>query len=291
MGEQTGPKFTIVQLLAVIGIVVMLVAFFFPFRRHHGERAYKIKCSSNLRQIALGMKMYANNERGGFFPRTRYDKATADRPTAYTNPSATQPFHNNGPVPNDVTAAVWLILRTQEITTDVFICPESTTATRVELSKATDVSLFSNFTSQANLSYSFQNPYPTEAALQGGFKWSDEMGSDIAIAGDINPGVAALTTVTINDDGKAQRSVNSPNHGYDGQNILYADAHVEWSASPWAGAQQDNVYTYAKADPVKGPLSTTKPTGLLESAGIVGSSTGEFDSVLLPAWDANVPRP
>jgi prepilin-type processing-associated H-X9-DG protein len=39
------------------------------------------------------------------------------------------------------------------------------------------------------------------------------------------------------------RGGNSPNHGRDGQNVLYGDGHVEWTSNPFVGAQRDNIYT------------------------------------------------
>lgn len=290
MAENRGPKFTIVQLLAVIAMVIFVGIWFAGLRRTTREPANKIKCSSNLRQVALAIKMYANSERGGALPRTHYDPATAYRPVAWTNPDAANPFADTGPQPNDVTAAVFLILRTQEITTDVFICPSpSVTAERFVIAQGNTIQSYSNFRSQAELSYSFHNPYSTEAAAKAGAKWDETLPEDFAIAADINPGVPALMSVKFTDEGKLQRSVNSPNHNYDGQNVLYADAHVEWNASVWAGSQQDHIYTFAKHDMAK--TTTPSPANPPEPAGIVGSPIGPLDTVLLPAWDQKIPLP
>ena len=295
MGERTGPKFTIVQLLAVIAMIVLFVTWLLPFRYHRGESANKIKCSSNLRQIALALKMYTNNERGNAYPRTRYDPRTADRPTAFSGAAATQPFADDGPAPNDVTAAVYLLLRTQEITPDVFVCPVSAPAiewARMEYAPGKTAQSYSNFLSPVNLGYSFQNPYPSEAAVKAGFKLTEDVSSDFAIGADINPGVPDLLSVTFDGNGADQRKANSPNHGGDGQNVLYADAHVEWSASVWAGRQQDHVYTFAKydANAVQDPQAPP-PNGPPPPAGIVGSPVGPYDTVLLPVFDAKATTP
>src|SRR4051794_30275561 len=43
--------------------------------------------------------------------------------TAFTNPSATDPFASDGPQPNDVTAALFLLVRSQHLSPETFICP------------------------------------------------------------------------------------------------------------------------------------------------------------------------
>jgi len=52
--------FTIIELLAVLGIIAVLVAFLIPSIARTRERARQIQCSNNLKQIALSLQNYMN---------------------------------------------------------------------------------------------------------------------------------------------------------------------------------------------------------------------------------------
>ncbi|MDB5326333.1 MAG: hypothetical protein JWM57_1902 [Phycisphaerales bacterium] len=295
MAESNSHKFTMVQLFVVLGMIVFAVLWLVPAGGRSIEGSNRIKCASNLRQIGLAMKMYANGEtRTNSYPRTRYSQSDADHPKVFTKPNATNPFTDDGPEPNDVTAALFLTLRTQEITTDVYLCPDDQKAERMLIPNGKDIRSFSNFLSPKNLSYSMQNPYPTEAAEKAGFIWSDSMNADFAIMADKNPGAAELKTVTFANAGADQRTINSPNHELDGQNVLYADGHVDWSASAWAGVVQDNIYGHNAPRPftAKSPTTLPEPTSPPTTPiGIVGPPADGNDSVMLPvASDSAAPQ-
>jgi len=57
--------FTLIELLVVIAIIAILAAILFPVFAKAREKARQTKCTSNLRQIAMGALMYAqeNNEK------------------------------------------------------------------------------------------------------------------------------------------------------------------------------------------------------------------------------------
>jgi prepilin-type N-terminal cleavage/methylation domain-containing protein/prepilin-type processing-associated H-X9-DG protein len=60
--------FTLIELLVVVAIIAVLVAVLLPALRSARERAKQVTCSSNLRQIGLGLRMYLDDWNGVFPP-------------------------------------------------------------------------------------------------------------------------------------------------------------------------------------------------------------------------------
>lgn len=64
--------FTLIELLVVIAIIAILAALLFPVLGHAKERAWGVQCVSNLRQIGMGMKMFADDN-GELYPESGSD--------------------------------------------------------------------------------------------------------------------------------------------------------------------------------------------------------------------------
>src|SRR4051794_4547607 len=115
---------TMADLLVILALLpfVLVTALSCVNRTQRGGNS--TACASNLRQIGQAILLYSN-ENGGKYPRAVYAPGPNVIPTWGTGAEAPNPFKEGGPAPNDVTAALFLLLRTQDITPEVFTCPTS----------------------------------------------------------------------------------------------------------------------------------------------------------------------
>lgn len=56
--------FTLIEILVVIAIIAILAAILFPVMTEARQKARQSNCTSNLRQLGLGVQMYAEEQRG-----------------------------------------------------------------------------------------------------------------------------------------------------------------------------------------------------------------------------------
>jgi prepilin-type N-terminal cleavage/methylation domain-containing protein/prepilin-type processing-associated H-X9-DG protein len=235
--------FTLIELLVVITIIGLLMAILLPAMEHVRHQGYIDKCASNLRQIGIAMTIYSNENQNNF-PRTLYvPGAPLTEGTGFT---ATDPFQPGGVSPNDLTAAVYLLVRTEHLPTELVICPYND-VTDYSPDPANPQS-HSNFTDWTkNLSYSFADPYPDASVVNLGYRLTNRLRGDFPLAADLNPGkqppIADVTAAAIGASARIIENANSLNHEQDGQNVLYADGHVTFQQTPLCGIGQDNIFT------------------------------------------------
>ncbi|HEY3285230.1 MAG TPA: DUF1559 domain-containing protein [Armatimonadota bacterium] len=88
METQNRRGFTLIELLVVIAIIAILAAILFPVFAKARESARKSSCASNLKQIGIAWKQYADAYDGAY-PQNRY---TPEGAAAYTWKTAIRPF-------------------------------------------------------------------------------------------------------------------------------------------------------------------------------------------------------
>jgi hypothetical protein len=197
---------------------------------------------------------------------------------------------------------MFLILKTQDLTSAVFVCPSSNAQPSALPGVGTNPAGPGSYQCWPDnplynvVTYSIESPFPSSTALSGGWKWNAAIAPDYAIAADINPGGSAtlqpgqaqVQAITPGSSRIAMMGGNSPNHLQEGQNVMFGDFHVEWFPSCFAGSTQgtgtntwqDNIYTANSSSGSANYVGTNSPNN-------DKSPVDRFDTILLPTYTPN----
>lgn len=261
--------FTLVELLVVIAIIAVLVAILLPVLSQARERANRIKCANNLRQIGLAAQMYYRDHKQ--YPRTIWDPRAVTTDAWHESPWYIEPSTGHINSPNNITAALFLLFKYRYLTLDVFLCPSYPREVRLTVDpcfrnpenvRAQRDDFGWARPSSSMLSYSYANPYPyipTKADLptagiasidsrndafraEGPYRGPPHVAPDFVLAADANNSGHRVGQLRMSDPPSRLRLANSLNHNSVGQNVLYMDGHVSWSESSFCGHLNDNIY-------------------------------------------------
>jgi len=286
---------TLTEVLVVVVVVLMLGVLFVAMLPHMRGGRYTVRhgtvCAANLKGTGNGFATYAvaNND---WWPipahlpaeadevgRVRYAPGVIGTKRGTTaQPAAGASSQEDAAL--STTRAFWELIRAGASSPRSFICPTSDDQPNDEDNPQD----FWDFRKYGEISYGYQVPFgkmgrPGSNVDQDMALVADKGPFSAALEnGKQHPGVPTPTMTGTPDDWKPW---NSPNHGNEGQNVMYSDAHVDFVMTPLAGSGKDNIYTrWSHADAGKkgnqlARVQGTPPTG-------IETPWGETDSLIYP---------
>jgi len=234
--------FTLIELLAVVGIVIALALILFTVISvltgpPRSPIAIRNMCAGNLRHIGTGLAMYASiDERDvpPILPDIDQSQPVDYRQDLRIGADCTAEALGTGAQQN-----LCLLVKTHCIDWTMLICPSSGTvrAERRPDERKYGLGEVVNGEHKSYIDYALQIPYARTPEGTNSAPWKMDMNEAVAIMADRGP----------RDDFRGQWS---PNHGNEGENVLYADFHAEWRQDKGrdgslnaSGFDGNNIYT------------------------------------------------
>lgn len=259
--------FTLIELLVVIAIIALLVSMLLPTLARARELARRALCRGNLKGIGTAIEMYKNasNDQPPILPDIiqsnqivyTEDLKLSQWCTAYepgsggTKEALGMPGGRIGVQQN-----LCLLVKEGTLSWEMFVCPSTgkSALPRVQNNQQYGLGWAGSTQRRSWIDYGLQIPYlyTPDSDLPNSCPWVTNMDPQVPILGDRGP------TPTGEENGSYLQQNWSPNHGNEGELLMYPDTHVLWSADTWmdpasrdvsvncGGYGYNNVYTADK---------------------------------------------
>jgi prepilin-type processing-associated H-X9-DG protein len=264
----------VLGIIAAAAIVPIVLIFL-----HVRELERRTACASNFRELGACINTYASDN-GDIYPVVPYapysaanaGTSTVTAPPGGTIGDAAKWVFTGHAQDGSPLASMWLLMLSDHAVPQFFICKSDPWNAGWAKTSAGSA-FYTSFPSQNQISYSFA--YPWTQGKSGAAVapwWRMTMNSDIVLGADMAP---------VNTTGKpgrnvcpssapaAQKTWNTGNHRGEGQNVWFADGHVEFAESPDVGFDRDNIYStsgtgiplrFGGSQPLKTPILFPAPT-------------------------------
>jgi prepilin-type processing-associated H-X9-DG protein len=264
----------------VLVVIALLIAILLPSLMRARHLAKRAVCAANLRCICQSMHIYANDNEE-WFPHHYYrepkvpsanerDVAVRWEGTMGSNEFlkiTEQTTPQKSPDRSHPSRSLFMLVVGGNNAPSAFLCPGSRDVEDSlrnledgrEVACMPGVNRF-DFRGYDRLSYGYQLPYGKRAKPRNGMDprmaLSADKGPYYTSGGEALPGSGTVRDArsdvmppedwgedAIRRELDAWRPYNSRNHNGEGQNVLFADCHVEFVKRPIVGVNYDNIYT------------------------------------------------
>jgi prepilin-type processing-associated H-X9-DG protein len=245
---------------AMVLVGPLLIAILLPSLGRARELAQRSTCAANLRGVAQSMILYANDNMDCL---------------PYLGPKTIAAQPPVGDVPGALMHDMFYLVGNGNVAPKQLICKSDPAGVSPSL-VPTQTPAHPGYTptywtnpagGDPNFSYSYSFAYQYSKPGELGAWWKNTMDAGAPIGADMNPGIQATKAIR-----------NSLNHQSDGQNIAFADGHVDFSRTPCAGENGDHIYNVGVVNNPAAPGLT----GIPPFASASGNMPGTFDTCLVP---------
>jgi hypothetical protein len=245
------------------------------------ELSNRAVCAANLRAMMQGLKDYAsaNGDQFPVLPFAPYGGANAGTSTrtltadAYT--SLQELYAKPGAEAGSPLASVWILALDSRVDIKPYSCPSTKITSYGLRLTAPSGDFYANIQADDLISYSFAYPYTATGTV--GDWWKSTGDASLPLVADIAP-LGGTGKPKSNPAGTGP-TANSGNHMRDGENVAFADGHVEFVRTPQVGHGNDNIYTLSGTG-TPDPAGKQPPRGPITGH---GGTPGAFDVVMVPA--------
>lgn len=250
-GVPRSHRSSMLQVGAVLLLLLLAAAVIAPSLHRGRMLSQRARCLSNLRGVALGLFTYGGQSGDDWIIAPHAPPTVAEYGSVNYAPQkiGTHRLRHTTTADTDMstTRNFYTIVLAGYVTNSSFLCPGSGDAVTDEPALS-----FLDFAGIQNISYGMQVPYGKYgvpgcdrderlplAADKGPFGTALELGAAL-------PGLPGAGPA---EPPETWRQWNSPNHGGEGQSVLFADSSADWCRTPIIGIGQDNIYTrWSQAD-------------------------------------------
>ena len=229
--------FTLIELLVVVAIIALLVSMLLPTLSRARELARRAICRTNQKGIGTAIEMYKNQNKDQPPILPDIDQSQL---IDYTDDLAMGANCTASDLGTGAQSNLSLLVKDGTIGWEMFLCPSvgKKAADRSSNDRKYGLGETSGSSEKTYIDYALQIPYMATPDGINACPWKTNIDAQVPIMGDRGPRSDFKTTW-------------SPNHGNEGEVLLFPDTHVTWcnirrsqNDVNCGGFARNNVYTF-----------------------------------------------